>query len=217
MLTVHMAEGTTGGQAVLISEPQQHGYVPPPPPGTGIALLCVGLAIALAAIAAVAGQRWSGGSGHADRQSGRTGRWFVGLGIALACMGAGLLGIRYWADQGVTDGLQEAGQQVIGQAVQAAQECGTLPTMGPIPMPGGGVMTPPPCRTNPRGAFAGSGLDAPEPIVNSHGVYGVRLADSYATSGQVQITDTDTGRTVCVTLPATTAGSGGITNGPCTS
>ncbi|MER6126696.1 hypothetical protein ABT173_29625 [Streptomyces sp. NPDC001795] len=176
--------------------------------GPAVALLGAGgVVVVTAGVAAALTRR--------ERDAGRLTRWLFGLGLSLCFLGGlGLLG-RYFEDRQTSDGLHAAGRQIIDEALEAARNCETAapePTIVYPSEPGsGGAATyvPSPCSTSPRDAL-------PDPtMVTSHGVYRAQEADSFDTNGHVTVTDPDSGKQVCATVPDTADGSGAVVDGPC--
>ena len=95
-------------------------------------------AVALVAGAAVlVAQRRS--AGPANRGAQGIGRWLLACGLTMAVGGGALQLIRVSSDRSRTDALHAAGQQVIDQAVSAAEQCATTPPQPPVHEPGMGA------------------------------------------------------------------------------
>lgn len=177
--------------------------------GPAVALLGVGgVVVVTAAVAAALGRR--------ERDAGhRPTGWLFGLGLTLCLVGGLGLLVRHSEDRQTSGGLQAAGREVIGEALDTARNCATAAPEPTFTYPGesasGGAATyaPAPCSTSPR--------DAPldSMVVTSQGVYRVNVAASFGTSGQVTVTDSATGRQACATVPDTADDTGTVTDGPC--
>ncbi|WP_329141771.1 hypothetical protein OIU91_00090 [Streptomyces sp. NBC_01456] len=173
-----------------------------------MALLGVGGVVVVAAgvVAALSRQ---------ERGSGRLTGWLFGLGLTMCVLGGLGLLVRRSEDQQTSDGLHAAGQQVISAALDSARSCATA---APEPtyvypsglMPGGAATyAPPPCSTSPRDALLGS------TVLTSLGLYRAEEAASFDTSGQVTVTDPNSGKQVCATVPDTADSAGAVADGPC--
>ena len=180
----------------------------PIPTGTAVALLGVGgVVLVTAGVAAVLSRR--------DPDAKRLTNWLFGLGTALCALGGFLLLSRFFEDRQTSDGLHAAGRQIIDEALDSARSCDPAspqPTFFYPSEPGsGGAATyvPSPCSTSPRHATPDS------QVVTSQGVYRVQEADSFDTNGHVTVTDSDSGKKVCVTIPDTADGTGSVVDGPC--
>ncbi|WP_432190097.1 hypothetical protein [Streptomyces sp. Tue6028] len=115
----------------------------------------------------------------------------------------------------MSDALHAAGQQVISAALNSAQHCATA---GPEPtyiypsgvVPGGAATyAPQPCSTSPREALLSS------TVLTPLGLYRAQETASFDTSGHVTVTDPNSGKQVCATVPDTTDGTGAVVDGPC--
>lgn len=173
-----------------------------------VALLVVGGAVVVVmGVAAALTRR--------QRGSARLTGGLAGLGLAMCVLGGVGLLVRHSEDQQASDGLHAAGQQVISAALDSARNCATD---GPEPtyvypsglVPGGAATySPPPCSTSPRDAL----LDST--VLTSLGLYRAQEEASFDTSGQVTVTNPNSGKQVCATVPDTTDGTGAVADGPC--
>ncbi|WP_377273373.1 hypothetical protein [Peterkaempfera sp. SMS 1(5)a] len=173
--------------------------------GPAVALLGVGGVVVVVAVTAAALTR-------GDRGAGRLTGWLFGVGLTMCLVGGTGLLVRHSEDRDTVDGLHTAGRQIIDDALDSARNCATAAPQPTIVypsglLPGGGEATysPPACSTSPRGAW----LDS------SKGVYQVKKADSFSTSGQVTVTDPESGKQVCAVIPDTADSPGAVTDGPC--
>ncbi|MFI0937844.1 hypothetical protein [Streptomyces sp. NPDC021020] len=192
----------------------------PFPVGVAAALLVVGaLAAGLSALASGGDGAPSGGDGTkggGPQRDGSLRSWLIGLGTTLCVMGALGLLLHVVQTRHQGDGLRNAGQHVIDDAVQAAQGCDTS---SPPPTffypdssePGGGyTWAPPACTTFPREAVLTSNyVPADQPG------YTVELSNSFAGNGHVTVTDEHSRKQVCATVPLEATGRGSVTDGPC--
>ena len=176
--------------------------------GPAVALLGVGAVfVVVAAVAAALGRR--------EPDSGRLAGWLFGVGLATCALGGLGLLLRHSEDQQASDGLHSAGQQVITAALDSARNCASAPPEPTFVYPSGlvpgGAATyaPPPCSTSPRDALLGS------TVLTSLGLYRAQEAPSFDTSGHVTVTDPNSGKQVCATVPDTSQGTGTVVDGPC--
>ncbi|WP_328535230.1 hypothetical protein [Streptomyces sp. NBC_00344] len=176
--------------------------------GPAVALLGAGgVVVVTAGAVAVLSRR--------ERDSGRLPGWLFGVGLAMCGLGGLGLLVHHSEDEQASDGLHAAGQQVISAALDSARSCATAapePTfVYPSGLVPGGAATyvPPPCRTSPRDAL----LDST--AMTSLGLYRARETPSFDTSGQVTVTDPNSGKQVCATVPDTADGTGTVVDSPC--
>ncbi|MGW7410551.1 hypothetical protein ACWGI9_44000 [Streptomyces sp. NPDC054833] len=176
--------------------------------GPAWALLGVGAVVVLTAGVAVALTRREP---HAKRLT----NWLFGLGLTMCAIGGLVLLGEAFEEQEASDGLHAAGRRIIGEALDSARSCdpaSAQPTFVYPSQPGaGGAATyvPLPCSTSPRDVTPDSS------VVTSDGVYEVQAVNSFGTNGHVTITDSDSGKQVCATIPDTADGTGSVVDGPC--
>ncbi|MGW3175703.1 hypothetical protein [Streptomyces sp. NPDC001153] len=188
--------------------PRNGEHVGPISTGPAVALLGAGGVVVVAAGTAALLMR-------RQHDSGRLLGWLFGLGLTMCVVGGLGLLVRHTEDQQDGDGLHAAGRRIIGEALDSARNCATAapePTfVYPSELTSGGTATytPQPCSTSPREAP----LDSM--VVTSQGVYRAQETNSYGTSGHVTVTDSNSGKQVCATVPDTADGSGTVVDGPC--
>ncbi|MCX5216050.1 hypothetical protein OG689_43745 [Kitasatospora sp. NBC_00240] len=189
--------------------PSDGEHVGPISTGPAVALLGIGGVVVVAA-GLVAALSW--------RERGGTQRvtgWLFGLGLSMCLLGGVGLLTRHSEDQQVSDGLHAAGRQVISAATDSARNCATAPPQPAYAYPSGllpggaATYTPPPCSTSPRVALLNS------TVLTSLGPYRAQQAASFDTTGQVTVTDPDSGKQVCATVPDTADGTGAVVDGRC--
>jgi hypothetical protein len=150
-----------------------------------------------------------------DSTAKRLVNWLFGLGMTMCAVGGLVLLGQAFGDQEASDGLHAAGRRIIDEALDSARSCDPAspqPTFVYPSEPGsGGAATyiPSPCSTSPRDATLDSS------VTTSDGVYETRAADSFDTNGHVTVTDSESGKKVCATIPDTTDGTGSVVDGPC--
>ncbi|MEV0183978.1 hypothetical protein AB0I54_32545 [Streptomyces sp. NPDC050625] len=183
-------------------------HVGPISTGPAWALLGAGAVFVLTAgVAAALSRR--------DPDAKRLTNWLFGLGMIMCAVGGLVLLGEAFEDRKTSDGLHAAGHQIIDEALDSARNCDPTapqPTFVYPSQPGsGGAATyvPSPCSTSPRDVTLDSS------VTTSDGVYETQAADSFDTSGHVTVTDSDSGKQVCATIPDTAAGTGSVTDGPC--
>ncbi|MGW5352122.1 hypothetical protein ACWERV_16635 [Streptomyces sp. NPDC004031] len=189
--------------------PVQNNHPPGPfPVGVAALLLVVGVLVAGLSALAFDGDGPRGGDGS------RRG-WLIGLGTTLGVLG--VLGLLLHAVQTGhrRDGLRDAGQHVIDDAVRAAQDCDTAETptyfYPDSSKPGGGyTWAPPPCTPFPRDAVLTSSN-----VLTVRPGYSVEPGGSFADNGHVTVTEEKSGKQVCATVPLEADGRGSVTDGPC--
>ena len=188
--------------------PHNGEHVGPISTGPAVALLGIGGVVVVAAgLAAALSRRGRG----AQRLTG----WLFGLGLSMCLLGGFGLLARHSEDQQVSDGLHAAGRQVISAALDSARNCATAPPQPTYVYPSGllpggaATYTPPPCSTLPRDALLNS------TVLTSLGLYRAQEAASFDTRGQVSVTDPNSGKQVCATVPDTADGTGAVVDGPC--
>jgi hypothetical protein len=165
-----------------------------------VVVLTVGVAVALT---------------RRDANAKRLTNWLFGLGLTMCAVGGLVLLGEAFEEQQTSDGLHAAGRRIIDEALDSARNCDPAspqPTFVYPSGPGaGGAATyvPTPCSTSPRDVTLDSSL------VTSDGVYEAKAAASFDTNGHVTVTDSDSGKQVCATVPDTTDGTGSVVDGPC--
>lgn len=176
--------------------------------GPAVALLGAGgVFVVVAAVAAALSRR--------EPDSGRVAGWLFGVGLTMCALGGLGLLLRHSEVKQASDGLHSAGEQMIAAALDSARDCASAPPEPTIVYPSGlvpgGAATyaPPPCSTSPRDALLGS------TELTSLGLYRAQEAPSFDTSGQVTVTDPNSGKQVCATVPDTPEGTGTVVDGPC--
>lgn len=200
-----------GGLQVAVAQslPVHGMHTGPFPTGAAVGMLVVGGV--LAASAAL----WAAGS--EPKSDGRSLRnWLLGLGTTLCVLGGLGLFDHYAESRRTGDALHAAGRRIIDDAVEEARHCDPSspePTFvypsGSVP---GGTATyvPSPCSTSPRDVL----LSSPTALTDRVG-YRVEEGGSFSTDGHVTVTDENSGKQVCATVPDTAHGSGSVTDGPC--
>ncbi|MFJ3309086.1 hypothetical protein ACIPSA_39790 [Streptomyces sp. NPDC086549] len=194
---------------MLVAQPLPPGlHTGPISTGPAWALLGAGAVIVLTAgVAAALSRR--------DPGAKRLINWLFGLGLTMCAVGGFILLGEAFEDQRTSDGLHAAGHQIIDEALDSARSCdpdSPQPTFVYPSEPGsGGAATyvPSPCSTSPRDATVDSS------VTTSDGVYETQAADSFDTNGHVTVTDSDSGKQVCATIPDTADGTGSVVDGPC--
>ncbi|MFJ3235149.1 hypothetical protein [Streptomyces sp. NPDC086787] len=183
-------------------------HVGPISTGPAWALLGAGGVIVLTAGVAAALTR-------RDPSAKRLTNWLFGLGMTMCAVGGLVLLGEASEDRKTSDGLHAAGSRIIDEALKSARACNPAapqPTFVYPSEPGsGGAATyvPSPCSTSPRDVA----LDTS--VTTSDGVYEAQAADSFDASGHVTVTDSDSGKQVCATVPDTADGTGSVVDGPC--
>ncbi|MEU6070393.1 MULTISPECIES: hypothetical protein [Streptomyces] len=194
---------------MLIAQPlPPNVHVGPISTGPAWALLGAGAVIVLTAgVAAALSRR--------EPDAKRLTNWLFGLGMIMCVVGGLVLLGEAFEDQKTSDGLHAAGRRIIDEALDSARSCdpsAPQPTFVYPSEPGsGGAATyvPTPCSTSPRDVTPDTS------VTTSDGVYEAQAADSFDTNGHVTVTDSDSGKKVCATIPDTAAGTGSVTDGPC--
>ncbi|UXY29172.1 hypothetical protein [Streptomyces sp. HUAS TT20] len=193
---------------MLVAQPlPPNVHVGPISTGPAWALLGAGAVIVLTADVAAALSR-------RDPDAKRLTNWLFGLGMAMCAVGGFILLGEAFQDQQTSDGLHAAGRQIIDEALDSARSCDPTspqPTFFYPSEPGRGASTyvPSPCSTSPRDVTLDSS------VTTSDGVYEAQAADSFDTNGHVTVTDSDSGKQVCATVPDTADGTGSVVDGPC--
>ncbi|MFE0513849.1 hypothetical protein [Streptomyces sp. NPDC058964] len=149
-----------------------------------------------------------------DPDAKRLTNWLFGLGMALCAVGGFVLLGEAFEGRKTSDGLHAAGRQIIDEALDSARSCDPAspqPTFFYPSEPGRGAATyvPSPCSTSPRDATVDPS------VTTSDGVYETQVADTFDTSGHVTVSDSDSGKKVCATIPDTADGTGSVVDGPC--
>ncbi|MEV0184343.1 hypothetical protein AB0I54_34415 [Streptomyces sp. NPDC050625] len=176
--------------------------------GPAWALLGVGAVVVLTACVAAALTR-------REPPAKRLTNWLFGLGLTMCAVGGLVLLGEAFEGREASDGLHAAGRRISGEALDSARNCdptSTQPTFVYPSQPGsGGAATyvPSPCSTSPRDVTLDSS------VTTSDGVYETQAVNSFDTNGHVTITDSDSGKQVCATVPDTVDGTGSVVDGPC--
>ncbi|MFH8775769.1 hypothetical protein [Streptomyces sp. NPDC017958] len=142
--------------------------------------------------------------------------WLLGLGTTLCALGGLGLFDHYFENQRTNDGLHAAGRQIIDDAVEEARDCDPASPEPTFVYPSGSVpdgtatYVPSPCSTSPRDVLLSNSTTLTDQIG-----YKAEEGASFSTNGHVTVTDEDSGKQVCATVPDTANGSGSVTDGPC--
>ncbi|MEU6216633.1 hypothetical protein ABZ845_03790 [Streptomyces sp. NPDC047022] len=180
----------------------------PFPTGPARALLGAGGVVVLTAAVSAALTRRTGDAGPLIR-------WLFGLGLTLCLLGGAGLLVHSIEVRRTSDGLHGAGRRIIDDALGVARDCDPASPRPTFFYPGGqtpgGTATyvPSPCSTSPRDALGNS------PTAFTPAGYTAEEGDSFSLNGHVTVTEPDSGKQVCATVPDTVAGTGSVVDGPC--
>ncbi|MFE9450117.1 hypothetical protein [Streptomyces sp. NPDC006739] len=189
--------------------PVQGIHTGPFPIGAAVGLLLVGGVVA--ASAALSATR----SEPKDRDRSLR-NWLLGLGTTLCVLGGLGLFDHYFETLRASDGLHAAGRRIIDNAVKEARDCDPSSPEPTFAYPSGAVpggaatYVPPPCSTSPRDVLLTNSATPADQVG-----YKAQEGNSFSTNGHVTVTDENSGKQVCATVPDTADGTGSVTDGAC--